>query len=133
NPGYLTPPATVSYYFGGRGTVSTETITRTDLTINYQFMLTHGIALFIQPEVLNVFNEHGVVSFNTEILTALDCTGTSTQNTACPAAGLKTFNPFTETPVEGVNYIKGAGFGKPEAENDYQTPRTYRVSLGIRF
>jgi len=133
NPGYLTPPASVSYYFGGRGTVKTDTITRTDVALNYTLRLAKSIDLFIQPEVINLFNQQGVVSFNTEVLTALDCTGTSTQNTACPAAGLKTFNPFTETPVEGVNYIKGAGFGKPEQESDYQTPRTYRLSLGLRF
>ena len=132
NPGYLTPPASVSYFFKPAA-VKTDTITRTDLAVNYRVRLARGIDFFIEPEILNVFNQHGVNAFNQEVLTALDCNGTSTQNAACPAAGLKTFNPFTEKPVEGVNYIKGAGFGKPETESDYQLPRTFRVSLGFKF
>ncbi len=132
NPGYLTPPASVSYFFQPAA-VKTNNISRTDLALNYKIRLARGIDFLVQPEILNLFNEHGVVSFNQEVLTALDCNGTSTQNAACPAAGLKTFNPFTETPVEGTHYIKGAGFGKPETQSDYQTPRTFRVSVGLRF
>ena len=113
--------------------MKSDTTTRTDLAINYKIRLARGIDFFVQPAILNLFNESAVQSFNTEVLTALDCTGTSTQNAACPAAGLKAFNPFTEKPVEGVNYIRGAGFGKPETESDFQLPRTFRVSLGLKF
>jgi hypothetical protein len=132
NPGYLTPPATVNYFFS-TASLKSDIITRTDLAVNYKVRLTRGIDLFIQPEIFNVFNEHGVLSFNQEVLTAVDCTGSSTQNPACPAGGLKAFNPFKETPVEGVNYIKGPGFGKPDSVSDFQLPRTYRFSLGIKF
>ena len=111
----------------------TDTITRTDLAINYKLRLVRGIDLFIQPEVINLFNEHGVESFNQEVLTAVDCNGTSSQSTGCPSGGLKAFNPFTETAVEGVNYIKGPGFGKADSEGDYQTPRTFRFSVGLKF
>ena len=49
-----------------------------------------------------------------------------------------------ETPVEGVNYVLGPQFGKPvnptggtlgrpSATGDVQFPRTYRLSLGLRF
>ena len=133
NPGYLTPPASVAYFFGGRGTVKSDNITRTDLAINYKIRLARGIDFFIQPQIYNLFNEQGVQSFNQEVLTAVDCPGGSTQGASCPTGGLKSFNPFTETPVEGVHYIKGAGFGKPEQESDYQLPRTFRVSLGLKF
>jgi hypothetical protein len=133
NPGYLTPPASVSYFFGGRGSLRTDTITRTDLAINYKLRLVRGIDLFIQPEIINLFNEHGAESFNQEVLTAVDCTGTSSQATGCPSGGLKAFNPFTETPVEGVHFIKGPGFGKPDSESDYQLPRTFRFSVGLKF
>ena len=110
-----------------------DNITHTDVALNYSVRVGGGVELFVKPEVTNIFNEQGVQSFNQEVLTALDCTGSATQNTACPAAGLKAFNPFTETPVEGVNYIKGTGFGKPESESDYQLARTFKVSLGLRF
>ena len=134
NPGYLTPPATVSYFFGGRGSLKTDDITRTDLAINYKLRL-FGVEIFLQPEVINVFNEKGVVSFNEEVLTAVDN----------PAA-YKTFNPFTDKPIEcpqgaaaaqcqamGANFQRGPNFGKPASEADYQTPRTFRFSVGVRF
>ncbi|HEV8660607.1 MAG TPA: TonB-dependent receptor [Thermoanaerobaculia bacterium] len=133
NPGYLTPPSTVTYYFGGRGNLKTDNITHTDLAINYKVKVFGNVEFFVQPEIINIFNEQGAVAFNEEVLTNVDCPGGSSQGTACPAGGLKAFNPFTETPVEGVHYMRGPGFGKPESENDFQTPRTYRVSLGVRF
>ena len=132
NPGYLTPPASVSYYFAP-ASVRSDTITHTDLAVNYKVRLSRGIEFFLEPEIINLFNEQGVQSFNLEVLTALDCTGSSTQGAACPAGGLKPFNPFTEKPVEGVNYIKGAGFGKPETVTDYQTSRIFRFSVGLKF
>ena len=135
NPGYLTPPATVDYFIGGRGGIKGEDITRTDLALNYNLRL-GGVQVFIQPEVLNVFNEQGVTAFNEEVLTAVDCapqTGTATLPAPCPAKGLQPFNPFTEEPVEGTHYIKGPNFGEPNSEGDFQTPRTWRVSVGVRF
>ena len=133
NPGYLNPPASVTYFFGGRGTIRSDNITRTDLAINYKVKVARGVEFFIQPEILNLLNERGVEAFNEEVLTAVDCTGTSTQNPECPAGGLKAFNPFTEKPVEGVNYIKAPGFGKPETESNYQMARTFRFSVGLKF
>jgi hypothetical protein len=117
---YLTPPATVTYYFGGRGTLKTEDVHRTDLAINYKLQLGQ-VHLFVQPEIINLFNGQAVESFDEEVLTNAD------------DSTLKTFNPFTEEPVEGVHFRKGPNFGKPDSEGDYQTPRTYRVSFGIRF
>jgi len=77
------------------------------------------------------------VSFAEEVLTAVDCpppaAGAANLQAPCPGRGLAPFNPFTTKPVEGTNYIHGPNFGKPASESDYQTPRTYRVSLGVRF
>ena len=118
---YLTPPATVSYFFGGRGNLSTDDIHRTDLAVNYSIRLGGKVQLFVQPEVINLFNAQGVVAYDEEVLTNVD------DNT------IARFNPFTEDPVEGVHYVLGPNFGKPAEEDDYQTPRTYRMSLGLRF
>lgn len=120
NPGYRTPPSSVSYFFGGRGTIKTDDITRTDLAINYAKRF-GPVEVFVQPEVLNIFNELAIEGFNEEILTAED------DDT------LEPFNPFTETPVEGVHWRKGENFGEPTTEGSYQTARTFRVSLGVRF
>ncbi|HXI11678.1 MAG TPA: TonB-dependent receptor [Thermoanaerobaculia bacterium] len=135
NPGYLTPPTTVGYFFGERGNLKTDDITRTDLAINYKLKLVRGIELFVQPELINVFNEQGVESFNEEVLTAVDA-----------ATTFKAFNPFTETPKEcpqgaaaaecqamGANFQRGPNFGKPTRAGDYQLARTFRVSVGLRF
>jgi hypothetical protein len=71
--------------------------------------------------VTNLFNEHAVVTPNSTIYTARN------------DSSLATFNPFTETPVEGVNWRKGDSFGEAQSENDFQEPRTFRISVGLRF
>ena len=80
------------------------------------------LELFLQPEVLNVFNEDAVIAGNTTVYDA-------TNRPSTYAA----FNPFTETPVEGVNWEKGPNFGTPRNAADYQQPRTVRFSVGLRF
>lgn len=126
NPGYALPPpaSQIVYYYTNRDAFRTDDITATDLALNYSFqwgMLGKDVEIFLQPEVLNVFDEHGLLNVNT---TVLDATNT---------AGLQPFNPFTTEPVEGVHWRKGTNFGKGVNENDFQTPRTYRFSVGIRF
>lgn len=120
NPGYALPPAAsqITYYYTDRDAFRTDDITSTDLTLNYAFqwgMLGKDVEIFLQPEVLNVFNEQNLINVNTTV------------------TNLTTFNPFTTTPVEGVNWRKGPNFGKAVVDTDYQVPRTYRFSAGIRF
>jgi hypothetical protein len=124
NPGYALPPSTETYYFTARDAFRTDAITATDLTLNYSWTwnaFKKNVEVFVEPEVLNVFNEHNQIVVNT---TVRDATITSS---------LATFNPFTTTPVEGVNWVKGASFGKATTPGSYQTPRTFRFSLGFRF
>jgi hypothetical protein len=126
NPGYVRPPAasSVAYWFTARDAFRTDDITATDLTLNYAFRwnaFNQRIEVFLQPEVLNVFGEDGRVIVNTAVS---DATTTST---------LSTFNPFTQTPVEGVNWRKGTNFSKATSPTSYQTPRTFRFSVGFRF
>jgi hypothetical protein len=124
NPGYQRPPTTVGYWYTDRDAYRTDSITSTDLALNYSFFLnTFGqrLELYIQPAVLNVLDEDGVVNVNT---TVYDKT-TDTTMTA--------FNPFTDTPEEGVHWRKGANFGQPTNDTDYQRPRTFQLSVGVRF
>jgi hypothetical protein len=121
--GYAGGPGFVDYYYSDKGAFTTDDITRTDLAINYSFFVNAfgtELEMFVQPEILNVFGEEGVIDTNT---TVLDSTN----------AGFESFNPFTETPVQGVNWDFGSSFGEPVNAADYQTPRTYRFSLGLRF
>ncbi len=119
--GYRNPPTTSTYWFEGRDTYKTDDIHRTDLALNYSFKFGRSYEIFIQPEVLNLFNRQGVQAVDQTILTRANSTA------------YQTFNPYTETPVEGVHWAKGPNFGKPTLPGSYQTPRTFQVSLGFRF
>lgn len=122
--GYAGSPGYSAYYFSDRGAFTWDDTTRTDISLNYSFFLNLGgtqLELFLQPEVLNIFNEDAVIAGNT---TVFDATSSAT---------MAPFDPFTETPVEGVNWRKGSSFGQPRSEADYQQPRTVRFSVGLRF
>jgi outer membrane receptor protein involved in Fe transport len=82
--------------------------------------------IFVQPEIINLFDEQAVTNVNNDIADF------NTASSTC-SGGCQQFNPFTTTPVEGTHWAKRADFGQPEDENDYQTPRTYRFSVGFRF
>ena len=121
NPGYVTPPSQVSYYFSERGAYRWDDEIATDLSINYSLPI-RSIGLFVQGEVINAFNQDAVVNGDSTILTARNDTS------------LTRFNPNAgDVPVEGVHYRFGDDFGQAVSRNSYQLPRTYRVSLGLRF
>jgi hypothetical protein len=122
--GYISSPDPQTYFFSGRGAYTFDAISRTDLALNYSFFINIGggqLEMFLQPEVQNVFNQNAVVS------------GNSTELTNWNDPSLEAFNPFTDTPVEGTHWRRGDEWGQPQDENDYQLPRTYRVSVGLRF
>jgi hypothetical protein len=144
-PDYVSPPATVNYWFTARDKYRTDNISSTDIALNYSFKvpaLGEGVELFIAPRVTNVFNRQGVVAVNTTVYTA-----------ANSGKGLSPFDPFTTAnPVEcpqgaaasecsamGANWQKGADFGKPltattaTTPGDFQLPRTFLISFGIRI
>jgi hypothetical protein len=115
NPGYQTPPASVAYFFTRPAAFYTPTITQTDLAVTWTISITRRLEVFFQSNVLNLFNEAGVISVDATVLT------------------LRPFDPFLEKPVRGVNYELGPYFGKPTSAADYQLPRTFRFSVGFRF
>jgi hypothetical protein len=124
NPGYAIPPASVTYFFTNRDAFHTDDITSTDLTLNYGFTFsTFGkeIELYLQPEVINVFDEQSVGFVNQAVQTATN------------TAGLARFDPFTTKPIEGVHWRRGPNFGKPTNDQHFQQPRTFRFSVGFRF
>jgi outer membrane receptor for ferrienterochelin and colicin len=136
NPGYVLPPTTVSYYYTGRDAYRTDDITATDLTLNYSFnwrALGKDVEIYLQPEVLNVFNEQGVINVSTTVLDATRAAACPQGQPNCTPVALKPFNPFTTQPVQGVHWNKGESFGKPQTKDDYQSPRTFRFSVGFRF
>jgi hypothetical protein len=130
NPGYVTPPASETYWFANPGAFRFPGFQATDLAVNYDTRptWTHGVGLFVEADLINAFNKHAALFLNRSIITA------SNDST------LKRFNPNAgDVPVEGVHWRKGPLFGKPTAvatsstNGSFQQPRTFRVSLGLRF
>jgi len=131
NPGYYQPPPSVTYYFTPRDAFHTDNIQRTDLALTYSYRIGGLVELFVQPQVLNVFNNQGVVAVDTNVRTAYN------------AARFLPFNPFTQNPVQGprpapggvasTNWDYGPSFGKARSVADYQLPRFVRLSVGVRF
>jgi len=112
--GYATPPQDGNYFFSGRGAYRTDAISSTDLAVTLTARLFGSLDLFIQPQILNLFDQHGAVAVDTTVLTG----------------GYQPFDPFTQKPVRGVNYDLASTFGTPVA---YQAPRVFRFSVGLRF
>jgi hypothetical protein len=137
-PSYAAAPATVNYFFTSRDRYRTDNISSTDLALSYAFKVPSigtDVELFVEPRVTNVFNRHGVINVNTTVYTA-----------ANSGKGLAQFDPFSATPTEcprsdsaaqcqalGANWQLGQDFGKPLATTDFQTPRTFVISAGLRF
>jgi hypothetical protein len=114
--GYWQAPTTVTYYLDSRGSERWDDVTATDIALNYRLPIS-VVQLFVEGEIINAFNEQAQINGSTAI----------SRVAAAP------FNPFTQTPVEGVNYNKAANFGQARSSADYQQARTYRVSVGFRF
>ena len=139
NPGYKTPPTTQTYWFTNRDAFRTDNETRTDLSFNYNFKMPALGALFeffVEPRITNVFNKK-----------ALEAPNASVYTSRTSGKGLTPFNPFTTAkPVEcpqgsnaatctqlGANWMKAPTFGKATSYLNYQTPRTFTLSVGVRF
>ncbi|HEX5216769.1 MAG TPA: TonB-dependent receptor [Vicinamibacterales bacterium] len=128
NLGYVTPPSTVPYYFTARDEFRTDSMFRTDVSVNYSIALpgARRARLFGQAQVLNLFNQFGLFNLthneiNTSVLTRFN------------SSQYQAFNPFTTTPVQGVNWDYDQDFGTATASGAYTLPRTFQFSVGIRF
>jgi len=123
NPGYITPVSSPTYYFSGRGEFNRDGIWRTDLSLGWESRLP-GVTrarIFFRGVVNNIFNLQGIDGFNTTVQTA-------SSNSAYVA-----FNPFTDTPVQGVHWGFGPEYGKVTGPGSYQNPREFNFSVGVRF
>lgn len=160
-PGYISAPATVRYWFTARDAFKTEDVWRTDLALNISIKALKNVELFLQPEVLNLFNNQAVLSVGSSVRT----------RSSAGTAAFAEFNPFTDQPVQvtdipvdsripvptnghwsyafqtlaaGSAYCIANGLpsnvpcrfvttGQASSPSSYQQPRLFRVSVGIRF
>jgi outer membrane receptor for ferrienterochelin and colicin len=141
NPGYITPPtgSNTIYFFTARDAFRTEGQSRTDFALNYNYRVSGSrVELFGQLSVLNVFNQFQLcgcgdtVFANGGAVTQTRIDTTVRTNVTNPTL-YTTFNPFTTTPLEGVNWAKGPVFGTALNRFAWTTPRELRLSFGVRF
>ncbi|MHB1044774.1 MAG: TonB-dependent receptor [Thermoanaerobaculia bacterium] len=125
NPGYATPPYSTTYWFTGRDAYRTPTVTHLDLALNWSRQL-GAVEAFVQAQVINVLDGDAIATNEPTLVDQ----GIST---AAYDPGLQPFDPFHEEPVEGVHWAKSPTFGKALNPAAYQQPRTFRLSLGVRF
>jgi hypothetical protein len=140
NPGYLTPPAAVNYYFQPRDTFRMANTYRSDFALNYSHTIGIGkrTELFFRGIIENAFNRLALTDFTDAGYGSDPGCGTggcinTTILTARNNAKMLRFNPFTATPVQGVNWAYGPIFGQPTNRWAYGLPRVYQFSVGLRF
>ncbi len=144
DPGYLNPSGDRtdgfwSYYFTARDAFRTEGAKRTDLSLNYAYKIPGAgrVELFARGELLNVFNQFQLCGCGNTVFLNGGGTDLAKINrgvlTAANSPAIAAFNPFTQTPVEGVNWAKRPNFGTQVDQFSWTTPRTFRFSLGLRF
>ena len=129
NPGYQTAPSTVTYYYTPRDAFQTDDVKRTDLSLNYSIRIGGLVEIFVQPQVVNVFNNQAKIAVNTTVQSFATTTG------------YLNFNPFTTLPVQGArntttptaNWNYGPSFGAALNAASYQQPRTFLATMGVRF
>ncbi len=123
NPGYQAVPSTVTYYFGPRGDQRYDGVWRTDLSLLWSLPLQSlgRSQLFFRGVLTNLFNQSAQLAGNETILTRTN------------DSSYQLFDPFTTQPVQGVHWDYGPIYGQPTGTGDYQSPREFSFSVGIRF
>ena len=147
NSAYLNPPASTvtTYFFGPRDEFQTEGQRRTDLAVNYVYRVPRAgrMQIFAQLQVLNLFDQFQLCACGSTVFgtgSAANAGGVNLQRIdttvltpGTTASRFAAFNPFTDTPVRGVNWDYGPNFGTAVSRFAYTTPRTIRMSFGLRF
>jgi VWFA-related protein len=139
--GYATPQGGVreTYYYTARDAFRTEASRRTDMAANYTYRVPGNLSLdaFLQVQVLNVFNVQDLCACGSDVFNngggvALSRIGSGVL-TPVSTASLAPFNPFTTTPVQGVNWNYNTNWGTPLNRFAFTSPRTFRMTFGLRF
>jgi hypothetical protein len=137
NPGYISRTIYGNYYFQPRGSLRLDDVTSTGIGLHYSVQI-GGVELLAHGNVMNVFNEQAIENPS----------GIQTQvRTSVFDRSLAPFNPLTTEPVPcpselrtsnaacrgKANYQIPADFGQPRSVFAYQQPRTYTLSMAVRF
>ncbi|HXD73089.1 MAG TPA: TonB-dependent receptor [Vicinamibacterales bacterium] len=138
---YVTPQGATSetYYYTARDAFRTDSEFRTDLsaTVNHSLNAgSHKVDLFIQMQVLNLFDQFQLCGCGASVFNNGGNVDSGTINTGVNSPNGTTrpnFNPFTQAPVQGVNWDFAPGFGTASSRFAFTSPRTFRMTFGVRF
>jgi hypothetical protein len=124
DPGYAHPPTSQDLFFGERGAQTFPSQSRFDLALNYDIPIFKLLEPWLKVSVFNVFNTRYRTGFDTSIV---PCNGsTSSKAAGCTSAPLDA-NGLPTT------FVKSSSFGTARGVFDYQSPRQFLLSAGIRF
>ncbi len=109
------------------------------MAANYTYRVPGNLSLdaFLQVQVLNVFNVQDLCACGADVFNngggvALSRIGSGVL-TPVSTPSLAPFNPFTTTPVQGVNWNYNTNWGTPLNRFAFTSPRTFRMTFGLRF
>lgn len=133
NPGYANPlsGSTIDYFFFPRDQYRTEAQYRTDFSTNYKYRFAGHLEAFFHMEVLNIFDKFQLCGCGGTVFN--NGGGSDARVIGNAVTTLQAFNPFTETPVEGVNWRLSPTFRTAANRYAYTSPRTFRFNVGVRF
>jgi len=144
---YVTPQggSSETYYYTNRDAYRTDGFNRADLAVSYSRgvnLSSRKLDLFIQAQLINVLNQQDLCGCGASVfanggnIVATRISGnTQNQSLSTPVSttAMAKFNPFTTTPVQGVNWDTTSTFGTPLSRLAYTSPREFRVTFGVRF
>jgi hypothetical protein len=124
NPGYATPPASQTVYFGERGAEQFDDAQMFDVAFTYTVPVFRQLRPWVKAEVFNLFNDQSLVNYNTVVTPkvggAVDANGLPTEYT--PGAAFGRATAITSFPRSSQNFA---------GQNLYA--RTFLLSMGVRF
>ncbi|HUP49573.1 MAG TPA: TonB-dependent receptor [Thermoanaerobaculia bacterium] len=131
-PAYATRPSTTYvHFFDGRGNNEFNDVWSLDTGFRYALPLFRGIAPFVKLDVLNVLDNDTLIGFQT---TGTSVLGSDGVRRWAPTGNATTTMPTCHPDNAGFQPSKACtGFGRIRTENDYQTPREFRLSVGLQF
>jgi hypothetical protein len=135
NPNYESDSGTFTWFFDGRGNNRFNSWYAFDLSANYNVKIWKKLDTFIQVQVLNVFDADELVAYDTDGSAAL-INGDPVPASIVGTAGEADIDGNGDGIIDGTGtwtFNQGASFGTARDEDDYQTPRRFRFSVGFRW
>ena len=131
---YKTPPSSTTIFFGDRGTGTFRSTQSLDLAMTYSLPLFGSrVAPWVKFQMSNVTNRDAFTSWTTTVVH--DPNSPKDAKFGLPTGFLRcNVDPDPLDPTKKVTAgCGGATFGQATGAGNYQTPRTWDWSVGLRF